>query len=106
MPCATACATAALHPALVCALLPAGVPRNLLLRFKDDFLDESTSLNALFMESRTFSPDVDMRTLPGGHLRPLQQALVDLPPPVAKAANQAVAASGDLLGGCCRLRLL
>jgi hypothetical protein len=81
------------------ALHLAGVRRNLLLRFKDDSLDESARLNALLMEARAQGLDVDMRSLEGGHIRPLQQALVDLPPPVARAANQAVAASGNLLGG-------
>jgi len=41
-----------------------------------------------------------VRTLPGDHIRPLQQAMVDLPPELARAANQAVAQGGSLLGAC------
>jgi hypothetical protein len=74
------------------------VRRNLLLRFKGDSLDESASLNALLTEARAQGLDVDMRSLEGGHIRPLQQAIVDLPSPLARAANQAAAASGNLLG--------
>ncbi len=39
-----------------------------------------------------------VRTLPGDHLRPLQQNVVDIPPEVARLANNAVATSGDLIG--------
>jgi hypothetical protein len=35
---------------------------------------------------------------PGDHLRPMQQAVVDLPPEVARMANQAVATGGTLIG--------
>jgi hypothetical protein len=43
--------------------------------------------------------DLSVRTVPGGHLRPMQQAIVDLPPDVARLANEAVYASGDAIGG-------
>jgi hypothetical protein len=42
--------------------------------------------------------DLSVRTLPGDHLRPLQQAFVDVPPEVARLANQAVYTGGDVLG--------
>jgi len=44
------------------------------------------------------SLDLSLRTLDGDHIRPLAQALVDLPPEVARVANQAAATGGDLLG--------
>lgn len=42
--------------------------------------------------------DLSLRTLDGDHIRPLAQALVDLPPEVARVANQAAATGGTLLG--------
>ncbi|KAJ9530296.1 hypothetical protein QJQ45_023581, partial [Haematococcus lacustris] len=77
-----------------------GVPRNLLLRFKNDDLDDTGSLASLLQGSPAVSEmlDLTVRTLPGDHLRPLQQALVGLPPDVARMANQAVYAGGDVIG--------
>jgi len=76
------------------------IPRNLLLRFKDDSLDESNSLAQLLQSSPIISETLDMsvRTLPGDHLRPLHQAPVDLPPEVARLAGQAVYMGGDMIG--------
>jgi hypothetical protein len=45
------------------------------------------------------SLDLSLRTLEGDHIRPMAQALVDLPPEVARVANQAAATGGTLLGG-------
>lgn len=45
------------------------------------------------------SLDLSLRTLDGSHIRPMEQALVDLPPEVARVANQAAATGGTLLGG-------
>ncbi len=42
--------------------------------------------------------DLSLRTLDGDHIRPMAQALVDLPPEVARVANQAAATGGTLLG--------
>ncbi len=50
------------------------------------------------------SLDIAVRTLPGDHVRPMQQALVDLPPELARAANQAVAQGGSILGETHRTR--
>lgn len=45
------------------------------------------------------SLDVSVRTLPGDHIRPMQQSVLDLPPELARAANQGMAQGGQLLGG-------
>ena len=42
--------------------------------------------------------DLVVRTLPGDHLRPMHQNIVDLPPDVARLANQAVYMGGDAIG--------
>ncbi len=76
------------------------VPRNLLLRFKNDSVDDSNALALVLQGSPAVSQmlDLSVRTVPGDHLRPMQQALVDLPPDVARLANQAVYAGGDAIG--------
>lgn len=76
------------------------VPRNLLLRFKEDSLDDTNTLAATLQGSPAVAEmlDLSVRTLPGDHLRPMHQALVDLPPDVARLANQAVYAGGDAIG--------
>ncbi|GBF91540.1 hypothetical protein Rsub_04280 [Raphidocelis subcapitata] len=76
------------------------VRRNLLLRFKDDAIDETLPLAVLLQSSSAMasSLDVSVRTLPGDHIRPMQQALVDLPPELARAANQGMAQGSSLLG--------
>lgn len=76
------------------------VPRNLLLRFKDDSMDDTNILAQTLQSSlaMTDSLDLSVRTLPGDHLRPMHQAFVDLPPEVARLANQAVYTGGDLIG--------
>jgi len=76
------------------------VPRNLLLRFKDDNIDESNSLATILQNAPEVNEvlDLSVRTLPGDHLRPMQQAFVDLPPEIARLANQAVYTGGDVVG--------
>ncbi|GAX81485.1 hypothetical protein CEUSTIGMA_g8914.t1 [Chlamydomonas eustigma] len=76
------------------------VPRNLILRFKDDTIDESNSLAQLLQSSSSLAEvlDLSVRTLPGDHLRLMQQAVVDLPPEVARVASSAVNTSGELIG--------
>ncbi|GFR44738.1 hypothetical protein Agub_g6066 [Astrephomene gubernaculifera] len=77
-----------------------GVSRNMLLRFKDDGLDETNSLVQLLQGSSAVGEvlDLTVRTLPGDHLRPLHQAFVDLPPEVARFAAGAVESTGGALG--------
>lgn len=83
---------------LICSYY--AVSRNLLLHFKDDSIDESNSLAQLLQSSPALLEALDLavRTLPGDHLRPMQQALVDIPPEVARVASSAVFTGGDLIG--------
>ncbi|CAD7699547.1 unnamed protein product [Ostreobium quekettii] len=76
-----------------------GVRRNLLLQFTDDQMDESDELASMIQASGIGGIlDMTIRTLPGDHARPMQQAMVDLPPSVAQAANQACETGGDIIG--------
>uniref|UniRef100_A0A383W0Y9 Uncharacterized protein n=1 Tax=Tetradesmus obliquus TaxID=3088 RepID=A0A383W0Y9_TETOB len=85
---------------LLLLLLPPGVSRNLILKFKDDSIDDSIELAQLLQGSAAISSrlDLSLRTLDGDHIRPMAQALVDLPPEVARVANQAAATGGQVLG--------
>ncbi|KAI8475731.1 MAG: hypothetical protein J3K34DRAFT_403441 [Monoraphidium minutum] len=76
------------------------VRRNLLLRFQDDTIDETLPLAMLLQESSAVSASLDLsvRTLPGDHIRPLQQSLGSLPPELARAANQAAEQGSNILG--------
>ena len=76
------------------------VNHNLLLRFKDDSVDETSTLAQLLQTSSTLSEvlDISVRTLPGDHLRLMHQAIVDLPPEVARLASSAVHTGGDFIG--------
>lgn len=67
-----------------------GVGRNLLVRFKDDTIDETLDLaQTLGSESAVSSYlDMSVRTLPGDHTRPLQQILPEVPPVMADAVNR------------------
>lgn len=82
------------------------IPRNLLLRFKDDSIDDSNTLAQLLQTSPGLGEmlDISVRTLPGDHLRVMQQAVVDLPPEVARVASTAVATGGDLIGKRCSVK--
>lgn len=75
------------------------VPRNLLLRFKDDSIDDTNTLAQLLQASPALSEvlDLSVRTLPGGHLRLMHQAIVDLPPEVSRLASSAVLTGGDFM---------
>eukprot|EP01025_Chloroclados_australasicus_P003557 TRINITY_DN1084_c0_g1_i8.p1 TRINITY_DN1084_c0_g1~~TRINITY_DN1084_c0_g1_i8.p1 ORF type:complete len:452 (-),score=42.17 TRINITY_DN1084_c0_g1_i8:334-1689(-) len=69
------------------------VPNNLILKFQNDTLDQSSMIASIF-QGLSSSYDVSTRTLQGDHLRPMQQAFVDLPPDVARVANQAASQGG------------
>ncbi|GLC38392.1 hypothetical protein PLESTB_001582700 [Pleodorina starrii] len=77
-----------------------GVSRNMLLRFKDDDMDDTNNLVQLLQGSSAVGEvlDLTVRTLPGDHLRPMHQAFVDLPPEVARFAAGAVESTGGALG--------
>jgi hypothetical protein len=76
------------------------VSRNLLLRFKSDEMDETNDLATLLQTSPAVGSDLDLtvRTLPGDFMRPMHQAVVDLPPEVARLANETVAQGGMFVG--------
>ncbi|KAL6003668.1 hypothetical protein ACLOJK_023902 [Asimina triloba] len=82
-----------------------GISRNLLVKFKDDSIDETPTLADVLSSDSAIGSMLDMtvRTLPGDHGLPLQQmprhktvalqAFLDVPPAVADAINQ----GGELL---------
>ncbi|KAL5538925.1 hypothetical protein UlMin_042833 [Ulmus minor] len=67
-----------------------GISRNLLVKFKDDTIDETQTLAQLLSSESAISSMLDMsiRLLPGDHGLPLQQALPDVPPAMADAVNR------------------
>ncbi|KAF8408543.1 hypothetical protein HHK36_007699 [Tetracentron sinense] len=72
-----------------------GISRNLLIKFKDDTIDETSTLAQFLSADSAISSQLDMsiRSLPGDHGLPLQQALPDVPPGMADAVNR----GGELL---------
>ncbi|KAM6570256.1 hypothetical protein CsatB_018241 [Cannabis sativa] len=67
-----------------------GISRNLLVKFKDDTIDETSTLAQLLSSESAISSMLDMsiRLMPGDHGLPLQQALPDVPPAMADAVNR------------------
>ncbi|XP_031385429.1 uncharacterized protein LOC116199272 isoform X2 [Punica granatum] len=67
-----------------------GISRNLLIKFKDDTIDETSTLAQVLSSEAAISSMLDMsiRTLPGDHGLPLLQALPDVPPAMADAVNR------------------
>lgn len=67
-----------------------GISRNLLIKFKDDMIDETSTLAQVLSSDSAISSMLDMsiRLLPGDHGLPLQQALPDVPPAMADAVNR------------------
>ncbi|KAG6382772.1 hypothetical protein SASPL_157525 [Salvia splendens] len=72
-----------------------GISRNLLIKFKDDSIDETPRLAQILSAESAISSMLDMsiRSLPGDHGLPLQQVLPDVPPGMANAVNR----GGELL---------
>jgi hypothetical protein len=72
-----------------------GISRNLLIKFKDDQIDETSILAQVLSSESAISSQLDMsiRSLPGDHGLPLQQVLPDVPPAMADAVNR----GGELL---------
>lgn len=74
-----------------------GVPRNLLLKFSDDELDQTAGLADVLQNGAAKSfLDMTVRSLSGDHIRPMQQ---DVPPEVVRAATNAVEQGSGLLSG-------
>lgn len=67
------------------------VPRTLLIRFKDDSIDETPAFAATFLGGGE-EMSVEVSTLAGDHVRPLQQPLPPPPAEVLEAAQQGSAA--------------
>ncbi|EXC32358.1 hypothetical protein L484_004700 [Morus notabilis] len=67
-----------------------GISRNLLVKFKDDSIDETSTLAQVLSSESAISSMLDMsiRLLPGDHALPLQQAIPDVPPAMADAVNR------------------
>ncbi|KAI3423953.1 hypothetical protein D9Q98_009787 [Chlorella vulgaris] len=75
------------------------VPRNLLLRFASDEIDETPQLASTLQSSAVASMlELTVKTLPGEHARPLQQDLTRISPDLAKVASQAMSQSESLIG--------
>ncbi|XP_026385782.1 uncharacterized protein LOC113281286 isoform X1 [Papaver somniferum] len=78
-----------------------GVSRNLLVKFKDDAIDETSALANVLSSDSTINSLLDMsiRSLPGDHGLPLQQALPEVPPAMADAVNRGSELLANLTAG-------
>ncbi|KAE8668451.1 putative catalytic [Hibiscus syriacus] len=67
-----------------------GLSRKLLIKFKDDTIDETSNLAQVLSSESAISSMLDMsiRSLTGDHGFPLQQALPDVPPAMEDAVNR------------------
>ncbi|CAM8956860.1 unnamed protein product [Rhodiola kirilowii] len=67
-----------------------GISRNLLIKFKDDTIDETSTLAQILSSESAISSMLDMsiRQLRGDHVLPLQQGLPNVPPAMADAVNR------------------
>jgi hypothetical protein len=75
------------------------VARTLLIRFKDDNIDETPSLAATLTQClEGGAGELTVSVLPGDHIRPLQQAVPPPPPEVLSAAQQGASALDTLSG--------
>ena len=77
------------------------VARTLLVRFRDDAIDETGSLAAVLTDSAAASSgggacELTVSALPGDHVRPLQQLVPPAPPEVLGVAQQSAAALDQL----------
>ncbi|CAA6668062.1 unnamed protein product [Spirodela intermedia] len=78
-----------------------GVSRNLLIKFKDDIIDETPTLAQVLSTESAISSQLDMsiRSLPGDHALPLQQLLPDVPPAMADTVNRGSELLASLTAG-------
>ena len=77
------------------------VARTLLVRFRDDTIDETASLAAMLTDSAVASTaggacELTVSALPGDHVRPLQQLVPPAPAEVLGVAQQGAAALDQL----------
>ncbi|GJP36596.1 hypothetical protein CLOM_g21085, partial [Closterium sp. NIES-68] len=78
-----------------------GVRRNLLVRFKDDTIDETADLADTLAAGSAVSAclDLAMRTLPGDHVRPLRQAVPEIPQTVADVVSRGSSLLASMTAG-------
>ncbi|XP_010694545.2 uncharacterized protein LOC104907329 [Beta vulgaris subsp. vulgaris] len=78
-----------------------GINRNLLIKFKDDIIDETSILAQVLTVDSAISSmlDLSIRTVPGDHGTPLQQVLPDVPPAMADAVNRGSELLSNLIAG-------
>ncbi|CAI5491798.1 unnamed protein product, partial [Closterium sp. Naga37s-1] len=78
-----------------------GVRRNLLVRFKDDTIDETADLADTLAAGSAVSAclDLAMRTLPGDHVRPLRQVVPEIPQSVADVVSRGSSLLASMTAG-------
>lgn len=80
-------------------------PRNMLVKFKSDSIDETTDLASMLSSNPPLlgSLDLSLKVLPGDHHRPLAQSLVSVPPQVARVGSAAASTGAELFGRVAQL---
>ncbi|KAL2944529.1 Carbamoyl-phosphate synthase large chain [Bienertia sinuspersici] len=78
-----------------------GINKNLLIKFKDDIIDETSTIAQVLSADSAISSMLDMsiRTVSGDHGTPLQQALPDVPPAMTDAVNRGGELISNLISG-------
>lgn len=80
------------------------VGRNLLLRFASDDIDETPVLASVLQSSAAgTSLELTVKTIPGDHVRPLQQDLGKISPDLARVAEQGITQTESFWAGVGRL---
>lgn len=74
-----------------------GVPRNLIIQFSSDTIDESPRLNSVLEANSTVARELRYKVLPGDHTRPLLQTVGDVPPELRQAASAVQSQGEDFL---------
>lgn len=74
------------------------VPRNLLIRFRSDSIDETSELSSMLANNSAVESYLDMtiKVMSGGHGRPLAQTVVEVPREVASLGSQGAEFVGRL----------
>jgi len=78
-----------------------GIGENLLIKFKDDQIDETPRLAQTLSSNSAVSGFLDMsvRVLPGDHARPLLQVFPVVPPNMARTINRGSELSSTMAAG-------